>query len=67
METKGVLHFEIIINVSASFEYLFYGSTATIRFKIISVREPILHVRIYKRQNRTSKVGPRTERVKSEK
>ena len=53
METKVVFQFEIIINVlvkglSASFEYLYYGSTAIRNIFILTVRGAILAVRIWR-------------------
>ena len=49
MEIKGIFQFEIIINVlalSASFEYLCYGSTAIRNTVTLTARGSTLDVRI---------------------
>ena len=52
--------------VSASFEYLCYGSTAIKNILILSVRNRLYtsESHVYKRQILTYKDGPRAERVK---
>ena len=49
--------------LSASFEYLCYGSTAILNIFTITVRGSALDFRIWRLQT-TSKVDPRTVRVK---
>ena len=57
IETKGLCQFEIIINVLLSSFRLCYGFTTIIYF--YSFNAGI----VFGRQNMTSKVDPRTERV----
>ena len=74
MSTKSCFLFEITINDLVTtfplFEYLCQGSTGLYKYLTLSVRGPILDVRIwllsevYRRQILTSKVGPRAERAK---
>ena len=53
------------LSISASFEYLCYGSTTVINILILSAREPSLDVRndVYKERILTSEVDPRAKRV----
>ena len=47
------------MNLSDSFKYLCYGSTATINIVILTVPGSTLDVRIYRRRILTTKVDPR--------
>ena len=68
METKGFFQFEIILNVLVrSFRLmwiLIFWVAGHYKYVLLSVLGPSLYVRIYRRQIRTYKDGPRAERVK---
>ena len=51
------------MTLSASFEYLCYGSTAIINILIPKVRGPSLEYDVYRRQILTPKNVPRAEMV----